>query len=179
MSSCASVEPLDYQGADAGHLIMTSIIGRGAKNDASYSIIFRESDDHKVSKGLYYSPSNIFFGKNPDFKLRNGKGFVHVVKLKPGKYEVYKWYAAHNNWSVHSDEYVVSEFTIYPGKATYSGAYTFQPFKGENVFGMQVFGGLEFVPSYDVERDYEIAVTKNPEIKKLELVDANKGRYEN
>ncbi|MFA0812152.1 hypothetical protein [Microbulbifer epialgicus] len=175
LSGCASLENIEYQGEDAGYLVITSIIGQGAQRDGSYIIMFRESANYQASHRLYYSPGNLFYAKPPDFTNHEGKGFVHIVKLKPGSYQLHRWYAANNNWSVSPDEYVVTEFEVFPSKTTYGGAYIFKPFKGKNLLGMSVFGGLEFVPSPDIDRDHEIAVAKKPEISSLELINAKSG----
>lgn len=168
--SCSSLIGLkDYEGEDAGYIVITTLVGEGAPNDGSYLLLFRSVDEPKNVESFFYSPGNIFYTKPPDFKTDEGIGFVHVAKLKPGEYEVFQWRASNGQWSIRSQKSLITKFVIRPNLVTYGGGYMFKPILGMSLLGIPYPVNFDFSFLFDFERDYKVAVAKRSEIANLKV----------
>ncbi|MBT1062582.1 hypothetical protein KJY73_03300 [Bowmanella sp. Y26] len=173
LNGCASLESINYKGEDAGHAVLTTVLGRGSETTATYHITIREVSGQKTYESFSYSPGNLFWGKPSDFSDSEGMGYVHVATLKPGKYEIFSWTALNNNWNATSDEFPPYQFEIKSGQTTYVGAFAFKPFRGRNFFNISVLAGFDFVPVPNIKRDMKIAKTKESSIVDSLVINAN------
>jgi hypothetical protein len=164
ISGCAGQLSGNYQGADAGHLVM-SLAARIDTKYTSYDWSFRRKD-HSSDSLIRWQQRGVFGLTEPEIKDDLETGIVEVRRLPPGEYEIYNFKIARitgvldSYWSSRQDFSI--PFTIFPGKATYIGEFMAVKIPGTNLFGQEVGDGGYFILSSKAERDLALARQKQP-----------------
>src|SRR5690554_2442248 len=82
LSGCITMGTKEYQGENAGFLVVTAIVADNAPQAAGYFFRFRPtSDPDHISSYLYYSPRNSFHSKPADFEIDGGVAYAHIFRL--------------------------------------------------------------------------------------------------
>jgi hypothetical protein len=153
----------NYDGADAGYLIMSLAAAHSHIAYNSYTIRFRKTD-RSVAGGVWWGQHNISDQRKLDIKDRNETGIIDVRRLPPGDYEIFNYniyfnspYVQNSWWS--KQDFAIP-FTIASGKATYVGEFMAVAVTGKNILGISVPDGAYFVLSDKSSRDVSIARQK-------------------
>lgn len=156
--STSSVKPdflFDQNSPDG--LLVTSLEYKGLLS--GYNIYFRgidneESGRFEVGAGATLIPIH------PKSDIPGVHAKLYVTALKPGKYEVYRWYVSSGMAYIEPIKEFSIPFEITPGKATYIGSYVF---KVQKALGLTVTDvGVTHEDHF--ERDAEILKRKHPNI---------------
>jgi hypothetical protein len=173
LTGCATLRG-DYNGPDKGMVIVTLT---GSKEDhiAIYSLRLRKKDDS--SRGVVmYIPHGIF-GQTPcDFEKDTYHGFVKVLKLEPGEYEVFnvELVKAPNTVYTAKEEFS-NPFIVKEGETIYIGEYCFGSIEGKSLLGFPL-RKFYFTVSDQSGRDIPLAIRKEPTIREDKVkVQISKG----
>lgn len=169
---CASTTqmPSDYEGADAGKVIL----GLGAMNGgaaySSYDLRFRRIDGAQTeSVGRFtFLPNNVFSSKKPDYQNSQETGVVLVKSLPAGKYEIFNFNIFLNmgmtQTNFSSKEPFSIPFTVKAGQVTYLGNYQANKLTAKNTFGMEIPSGAAFAISQRLMTELGIARASDSKI---------------
>lgn len=108
-----------------------------------------------------------FFYQPSDFESE--KGYVSVLNLAPGEYEIYDWSILldaeiDQEEAYHSPQKISRKLTIRTGHVTYAGSVRVKIFTREKAFGVHTFQRAEATFEDQLARDRAIASKKFPEL---------------
>ena len=161
-SGCATLQ-IDYKGPDKGIVILTLTAN---KEDPiqTYALRIRKKDK-SATGGVSYVPHNLFRPTPCDFEERYYHGFVKVLKLEPGEYEVFNFVLGTRSGIIYTaKEDFSAPFTVKEGETIYIGEYWFASTKKKDFLGQT---SLRFYVTLSDRggRDIPIAIKKEPTIR--------------
>ena len=171
LASCANFKP--YEGKDGGYMVASFYVETNrdisevneieddeildAKKVGRFNfidVLFRSLDregDFAIHKVPLVEFSTVHLEDSTDYKtiIFDGKvlfGNVDVKYLKPGQYEIYDIYASANGYrtTFKLTEEISIPFEVKTGEVIYLGSFEPDSIFGENVFGLEVLGGIVF-----------------------------------
>lgn len=162
ISGCTTLR-IDYKGPDMGIVILTLTAN---KEDpiTDYTLRLRKKDKSAMG-GVIYIPHGIFQQTPCDFEGYPYHGFVKVLKLEPGEYEVFNFIATKASGIFYTAKKDFSApFVVKEGEMIYIGEYRFDSIKGRDFLGFRTW---EFyVTLCDRSgRDIPLAIKKEPTIR--------------
>lgn len=156
--------PVPKDGEPAGYVIASVSRSKELPTFTFYSLDFRSVATGDEGSLKTSTPELV----QAKFEVIKGvyEGFVSVLKLPPGKYELYNFSVFGGagfgsvTWSSKQDFSV--PFEVQAGKATYIGAYDCTPIFGEGIFGLRALAGMYWILSDQHDRDVPIARGREP-----------------
>jgi hypothetical protein len=162
LSGCATLR-VDYNGPDKGIVILT-LTGNKEDPITDYCLRIRKKDK-SASGGVFYIPHNIFRQTPCDFEERYYHGFVKVLKLEPGEYEVFNFLLGRGGSGIFytAKKDFSAPFTVKEGEIIYIGEYWFASIRTKSFMGTSY---TFYVTLSDRGgRDIPIAIKKEPTIR--------------
>lgn len=149
---------INYKGSDKGLVILTLTAN---KEDPiqDYTLRIRKKDK-SATGGFGYVPHNLFRPTPCDFEERYYHGFVKVLKLEPGEYEVFNFVLGTRSGIIYTaKEDFSAPFTVKEGETIYIGEYWFASIKKKDFLG-QTSRRFYITISDRGGRDIPIAIKK-------------------
>ncbi len=162
LTGCNTLQ-INYKGSNKGQVIL-SLTANKENPIQTYTLRIRKRDK-SATGGFGYVPHNLFRPTPCDFEERYYHGFVKVLKLEPGEYEVFNFVLGTGSGIIYTaKEDFSAPFTVKERETIYIGEYWFTPIKGTSFLG---FRKWEFYVALSDRggRDIPIAIKKEPTIR--------------
>jgi hypothetical protein len=166
LASCATPPSTflrEYTGADAGYII-ASVANRQKSSYSNSELGIRSLPD-LLHSGMGYIESNFLTSaedRQEDFNEKCEKGAVGVMRVKPGRYELYIVSTRNGRMSIFSGRAFSIVFEVKPNEAVYLGAFT--AILDFNFGITPKVDEFYFNVTDRQERDLPIAIKKEPAI---------------
>lgn len=123
-----------------------------------------------VSGTLADVPSDIwgnYLKETGDYQLEEGRGYVFVVALPPGKYELYNYYFGNGHVKTISKEHFSIPFDVQADTVHYIGNIHFQHLYRENFIGITTSYDSDIFFRNGIVRDMPLIYERHPYLKNL------------
>lgn len=169
LSGCATPIPTDYNGSDAG-MVVVGLGVRGYTRFQNIALLFRRASapETKPSEAgrLNYRYRGTFGGERADYNFEDHeeRGVVVVARLPAGDYVLHNFDLFMNlgisTRSYFSQNPVEIPFTVKAGTAVYLGNFQLTELQGKNFLGMSVASGGFFAIEDRSSEELPIATRK-------------------
>lgn len=163
--------PTPKDGEPAGYAIVSVSRDREIKLMTDLALIFRDPSTEDEGRFRIYIPDL----SKDTFDVRNEKyeGFVTILRLPPGKYEIYNFEVSIasplGSTRFSSREDFSIPFEVQSGRAVYIGSYDSTPTYGKSIFGVDVVAGTYWILSDRHERDLAVAKAREPALGQMAI----------
>lgn len=167
ITGCTTLR-IDYKGPDKGMVILTLTANKEDSAIKDYTLRIRRKDK-SATGGVIYLPHGIFAQTPCDFERVAYHGFVKVLKLEPGEYEVFNFVLMSRSGLLYTaNKDFSAPFVVKAGETIYIGEYWFASIKEKDFLGMT---SLRFYVTLSdrSERDIPLAIKKEPTIRADEV----------